>query len=117
MKNVSHGIMELTDTSLIGPALIALNAMIPLMRISTALTCGLFLVATDITRYFTYASWDLKVALGLNIFTLKYPPGHTKCRNGNYGFYINGLNNEEILTNPRANLPKGYDGGVTFDFE
>ncbi|KAB8225112.1 hypothetical protein BDV33DRAFT_198955 [Aspergillus novoparasiticus] len=117
MKNISHGTMELTDTALLPPLFIALNTLLSLMLPTTALTWSLFLTAIDLGCYFSCASWDLQDALGLNIFSIKYPPGHPRSRNGPCGLYFHGLNKEDILRNPRANLPRGYNGDITFDFE
>jgi hypothetical protein len=68
--------MDLKDTALLPPLLLIFNTMFPLILPTTALNWCLFLVAIDLARYFFYASWDLQYALGLNIFSLLYPPGH-----------------------------------------
>lgn len=53
----------------------------------------------DLARYFTYISWDMREVLDVWIFSLKYPPGHPKFqKNENKGIYINGLNNNEVLS-------------------
>ncbi|XP_054713177.1 cholinephosphotransferase 1-like [Uloborus diversus] len=101
ITNVTSADMDLWDSSLIAPLLLCLNTYLPLsymLPISTALLCGLVYNLMDVARYFTYVSWDLRDALDIWIFTLKYLPGHPKCRNGNNGVYINGLNNNEVLS-------------------
>ncbi|XP_022235329.1 uncharacterized protein LOC106475534 isoform X2 [Limulus polyphemus] len=94
--NVSKSDMDFWDSSLVGPILLCLNIFLRFVEPHTALLCALVYNAIDFVRYFTYASWDLRDALDVWIFNLKYPPGHPLCRNGNLGFYVNGLNNEEL---------------------
>jgi hypothetical protein len=60
----------------------------------------------DLARYFTYASWDLRVALDVSIFTLKYPVGHPKNRRDAGGVYANGLNNETLVKKWNQEHPK-----------
>lgn len=99
MMNISRGNMFAFDTSLVVPLLLALNSVMPRPLITeyTGLLCGLVYAIMDALRYFTYSSWDLRVALDANIFSIKYPAGHAKNRAGDNGFYINGLNNEKVL--------------------
>ncbi|XP_076325949.1 cholinephosphotransferase 1-like isoform X2 [Tachypleus tridentatus] len=94
--NVSKSDMDLWDSSLVGPILLSLNTFVCFLEPHTALLCTLVYNAIDFVKYFTYASWDLREALDVWIFSLKYPPGHPLCRNGNLGFYVNGLNNHEL---------------------
>lgn len=75
------------------------------------------LKTVDLTRYAIYDSWDFQDVLGLNIFSIEYPPGHPLCRHGPCGLYFHRLNNKYILRDSRANLSAGYDGGITFDVE
>lgn len=96
MTNVSRGDMDRWDGCLVAPLLLCANAFLWLLPDHTALLCTLVYSVMDFARYFTYASWDLRDALDLWIFSLKYPPGHPHCRNGNLGYYVNGLNNAEI---------------------
>jgi hypothetical protein len=99
MMNISRGNMYAFDTSLVVPLLLALNSVMPrpLISADTALLCGLVYTMMDALRFFTYSSWDLRVALDANIFSIKYPAGHPKNRAGDNGFYINGLNNAKVL--------------------
>lgn len=80
MVNISRGDMEVLDSSLVVPILLAANSMFHLLNPYTALLCGLVYSIMDSLRYFTYSSWDLRVALDANIFTIKYPVGHPKNR-------------------------------------
>lgn len=99
MMNISHGDMAAIDSSLVVPMALAFNGVLnsSLINQDTALLCGLVYSMMDAARYFTYSSWDLRVALDANIFSIKYEPGHPKNRAGDNGFYINGLNNEKVL--------------------
>ncbi|KAG8187356.1 hypothetical protein JTE90_016906 [Oedothorax gibbosus] len=108
IANVTYADMDIWDTSLVAPFLLFLNSYLPPLYIlpsSTALLCGLVYNLMDVARYFTYISWDMREALDVYIFTLKYPPGHPKFGRGNQGVYINGLNNTEVL----ASVPKCLD--------
>lgn len=59
----------------------------------------------DLARYFTYISWDMRDALDVWIFSLKYLPGHPKFhKNANHGVYINGLNNNEVLSSASKHI-------------
>lgn len=61
----------------------------------------------DLARYFTYISWDMREALDVWIFSIKYPPGHPKFhKNKNQGIYVNGLNNNEVLSSTSKPLDK-----------
>lgn len=102
MMNCCHGDMEIWDTSLIAPLLLATNSRhLTLLHPKTALLCALVYSVMDFARYFTYASWDLRVALNVWIFSIKYPPGHPKNRRECAGYYVNGLNNEMVLKNSK----------------
>lgn len=61
----------------------------------------------DFARYFTYASWDLRDALDLWIFSLKYPEGDPRRKGGQNGLYLNGLNNKELLRKVRQGALDG----------
>lgn len=111
MVNISKGYMDPIDTSLAVPLLIAVNSVFPLVCSYTALLCGLVYAMMDSLRFFTYCSWDLKVALDANIFTIKYPLGHPKNRAGDNGFYINGLNTEKVVNEwAKFKQAKGQSG-------
>lgn len=97
MMNISHGEMDFADSSLVVPFLLAANSMFPLLKPETALLCGLIYNIMDSLRFFTYSSWDLREALDVNIFTIKYPVGHPKNRCGDNGFYLNGLNTPKVI--------------------
>ncbi len=98
MMNCCNGEVEIWDTSLIAPLLLTTNSRyLSLLHPKTALLCAFVYSLMDILRYFTYASWDLRVALDLWIFSIKYPVGHPKNRKDCGGSYINGLNNDKIL--------------------
>ncbi|KAJ5852784.1 uncharacterized protein N7529_012169 [Penicillium soppii] len=109
--------MEMTDTVLIPPLFVAFNTIFSFVQPTTALNWSLFFTIVDIVRYGTYASWDFQDALNLYIFSIKYAPGHLKCRNGPCGLYFHALNKEDVLRYARANLPAGYDGIITIDLE
>ena len=98
MVNISKGYMDSIDSSLAVPLLIAVNSVFPLVCSYTALLCGLVYAIMDALRFFTYCSWDLRAALDVNIFSIKYPVGHPKSRAGDNGFYINGLNTEKVVS-------------------
>lgn len=95
--NISHGDMNFADSSLVVPFMLAANILFPLLKPETALMCGLIYSIMDSLRFFTYSSWDLRQALDVNIFTIKYPVGHPKNRNGDNGFYLNGLNTDKVI--------------------
>ena len=97
MANISKGEMEMLDSSMAVPFLLAVNSVFPLISSYTALLCALVYCVMDALRFFTYSSWDLRTALDVNTFSIKYPLGHEKNRGGDNGFYINGLNNEKVL--------------------
>jgi hypothetical protein len=97
MVNISKGDMDIVDSSLAVPLLLAINSVFPLVSPYTSLLCGLVYAIMDALRLFTYASWDLRVALDCNIFSIKYPVGHPKSRAGDNGFYINGLNTGKVV--------------------
>lgn len=95
--NVSRGEFEKFNTSLIAPSLLTINCLIShfygdfFMNGYTALLCSLIWTIMDCARYFTYAFWDLRLALNANVFSVKYPVGHPKNRaGGGFGFYFNG---------------------------
>lgn len=102
IANVTHADMDIWDGCLVSSMLLCMNAYLPnscMLPPSTALLCGLVYNLMDLARYFTYISWDMRDALDVWIFSLKYQPGHPKFRkNGNHGVYINGLNNNEVLS-------------------
>lgn len=98
--------LELLDLTLLAPILLSLNDICCnyffkssqyLISNDKALLCVLFWDAIELMRYFTFVSWDIRVALDCFIFNIKYKPGHPKSRLQTGGFYINGLNNQEIL--------------------
>lgn len=99
MMNCCHGDMELWDSSLIAPFLLALNLLASyyVLHPKTALLCALCYSVMDFAHYFTYASWDLRVALDVNIFSIKYPPGDSRNRRECLGYYTNGINNDTVL--------------------
>lgn len=97
MMNISHGDMDFADSSLVVPFMLAANILFPLLNPETALICGLIYSMMDSLRFFTYSSWDLRQALDVNIFTIKYPVGHPKNRSGDNGFYLNGLNTDKVI--------------------
>ena len=80
MVNISKGEMEPLDSSLVVPVLLVANSCFSLLHPYTALLCGLVYSIMDALRYFTYSSWDLRLALDVNIFSIKYPVGHAKNR-------------------------------------
>ncbi|XP_037277095.2 choline/ethanolaminephosphotransferase 1-like [Rhipicephalus microplus] len=113
LTTVSYGELDLWDSSLVAPLFLCLNALLsttPLsLPISSALMCAMVYSVMDFARYFTYASWDMRDALDVWIFSLKYPVGDPRCRNGNNGVYLTGLNNEELL---KKTLPEASAAGV-----
>jgi hypothetical protein len=92
--------MPILDTSLVVPALCALSTALlnPKGAISPQTVLGLALVLSimDFWRYFILCSWDMREALDVYIFSLKYPKSHPKNRAGVNGFYVHGLNNSEV---------------------
>jgi hypothetical protein len=99
MMNVSHGVMPELDTTIIGLLFLTLNNIFPVFDLEITLIITLFFSIIDYSLYFIFASLDMKKALDLNIFSLKYPVGHNKCRNKNYGFNVNGTENEKAFKN------------------
>lgn len=101
LTTVSFGELDLWDSSLVAPLFLCLNSLLsstPLsLPVSSALMCSMVYSMMDFARYFTYASWDVREALDVWIFSLKYPVGDPRCRNGQNGVYLTGLNNDEIL--------------------
>lgn len=98
MANVSKGDMELLDGCMAVPLLLFLNESVcPLVSSYTALLCALVYCVMDVIRFFTYASWDLRHAHDVHIFSIKYPVGHEKNKRGDAGFYFNGLNGDKVL--------------------
>lgn len=93
--------MEITDPSLVAPILLVLNNFIttntPVISADQALLCALICNTIELIRYYTCVSWDLRVALEVYIFSIRYPPEHPKSRRHCTGFYINGLNNKDLL--------------------
>ncbi|KAH8026145.1 hypothetical protein HPB51_016456 [Rhipicephalus microplus] len=117
LTTVSYGELDLWDSSLVAPLFLCLNALLnatPLsLPISSALMCAMVYSVMDFTRYFTYASWDMRDALDVWIFSLKYPVGDPRCRNGNNGVYLTGLNNEELLEKTRTEASATGVGAVS----
>jgi len=98
MMNCCNGTMDYWDSSLTTPLLLATNTrFVALLHPKTALLCAFVYSLMDVSRYFTYASWDLKLALDVNVFSVKYPVGHPNNRRDSGGYYVNGVNNDEIL--------------------
>lgn len=101
MTSVSYGDADLWDSSLVAPLFLCLNMWLSSIPVSlptqSALLCSMVYSIMDFARYFTYATWDLRDALDLWIFALKYPEGDPRRRAGQYGIYVNGLNNEDEL--------------------
>lgn len=98
--NVAKGELPICDTSMIGPLIIALNTYYSeVIDTNYCLIVAFIFSLVDHIRFFTMASLDMKRALQVDIFSLKYPPGHPKCRNKNYGFNMNGTENEKALKN------------------
>nr|XP_046913672.1 cholinephosphotransferase 1-like [Dermatophagoides farinae] len=106
--------IELLDLTLVAPILLALNHFFfvsnnnsnhydhyrfVLVSPDQALLCAFIWNTIELIRYFTFVSWDICIALDVNIFSIKYPPGHPKSRLQTGGFYVNGLNNDELLKN------------------
>ncbi|KAH9417603.1 hypothetical protein DERP_010417 [Dermatophagoides pteronyssinus] len=102
--------IELFDLTLVAPILLALNHFFfvsnnsnhyrfVLVSPDQALLCAFIWNTIELIRYFTFVSWDICIALDVNIFSIKYPPGHPKSRLQTGGFYVNGLNNDELLKN------------------
>lgn len=102
IANVTQADMDIWDGCIFASLLLCMNNYLPescMIPPSTALLCGLVYNLMDVARYFTYISWDMREALDVWIFGLKYPPGHPKFhKNENQGVYINGLNNNEVLS-------------------
>ena len=97
MMNCCNGEVDYWDSSLTTPLLLATNSrFVALLHPKTALLCAFVYSLMDMSRYFTYASWDLRVALDLNIFSIKYPVGHPNNKRDSKGYYVNGLNNEMV---------------------
>ena len=96
MANISKSVMEPLDSSMIIPGLLIINLIFPRVSSYTSLSCALVYCLMDAIRFFTYSSWDLKVAYGVDIFSIRHPVGHPFNRNGQEGFYINGLNNDQV---------------------
>uniref|UniRef100_A0A1E1X7Y2 Putative sn-12-diacylglycerol ethanolamine-and cholinephosphotransferase n=1 Tax=Amblyomma aureolatum TaxID=187763 RepID=A0A1E1X7Y2_9ACAR len=105
MTTVTYGELDLWDSSLVAPLFLCLNALLsatPLsLPISSALMCSMVYSMMDFARYFTYASWDMRDALDIWIFSLKYPVGDPRRRSGQDGVYLTGLNNEELIKKAR----------------
>ena len=98
MMNCCNGDVDYWDSSLTTPLLLATNTrFIALLHPKTALLCAFVYSLMDLSRYFTYCSWDLRVALDLWIFSIKYPVGHPKNKRSLLGYYVNGLNNDSVL--------------------
>uniref|UniRef100_A0A1E1XMC4 Putative sn-12-diacylglycerol ethanolamine-and cholinephosphotransferase n=1 Tax=Amblyomma sculptum TaxID=1581419 RepID=A0A1E1XMC4_AMBSC len=106
MTTASYGELDLWDSSLVAPLFLCLNALLsatPLsLPISSALMCSMVYSMMDFARYFTYASWDMRDALDVWIFSLKYPAGDPRRRSGQDGVYLTGLNNEELIKKARS---------------
>ena len=97
--NVSHENMPKLDTCIIGPIFVGVNSYLNLVTLNASMVMALILIVLDLCSYFVLVSIDMKNALDVNIFTLKYPIGHKKCRNKNYGFNMNGTENCRALKN------------------
>lgn len=86
------------EPSLAVVGLFVLNAFVsPIIAPQKALLAALICNSIELIRYFTCVSWDLRVGLEVDIFSIRYPPGHEKNRRQCGGYYINGLNNREVL--------------------
>ncbi|XP_054153305.1 cholinephosphotransferase 1-like [Oppia nitens] len=99
MMNVTHGVMPKVDSSVIAPIIVIINAYSQLVSYNFILWTALVYELLDYSLYFVMSSLDMKTALDVNIFSLKYPPSHPKCRNKNYGFNLNGTENQTALKN------------------
>ena len=97
--NVTHENMPKLDTSIIGPIFVTINSYINLITLNASMIMALVFALLDHCCYFVFTSLDMKTALDLNIFSLKYAIGHKKCRNKNYGFNLNGTENGRALSN------------------
>ena len=98
MMNCCKGDADYWDSCLTTPLLLATNTrFIALLHPKTALLCAFLYSLMDLSKYFTYCSWDLRFALDLNIFSIKYPVGHPNNKREAKGYYINGLNNDIVL--------------------
>ncbi|XP_064482379.1 cholinephosphotransferase 1-like isoform X2 [Ornithodoros turicata] len=102
MTSVSYGDMDKWDSSLVAPLFLCLNLLLMSLPIQSALLCSMVYSIMDFARYFTYASWDLRDALDLWIFSIKYPKGDSRRRAGLNGIYLNGLNNKFLLKNAKT---------------
>lgn len=69
----------------------------PLVSHDKALLGAFVWNIVELISYFIFVSWDIRFALDVNIFSIKYPPEHPKSRLQTGGYYINGLNNDEII--------------------
>ncbi|KAI2806737.1 hypothetical protein BLOT_008695 [Blomia tropicalis] len=93
--------LELADPALVAPILMTLTHLAmgePMIAPNKALLCALICNTIELIRYFTSVSWDLRLALDVDIFAVRYPPEHEKSRRHCGGFYITGLNNQEVLS-------------------
>ena len=97
--NVTHENMPKLDSSIIGASFMILNSYLNLITTNASMIFVLIMAFLDHFCYFVANSIDMKRALDLYIFSLKYPVGHKKCRNKNYGFNLNGTENARALQN------------------
>lgn len=108
---VCNGEVDLWDSSLVAPLFLCLHLLLSTtpksLPVSSALMCSMVYSVMDFARFFTYASWDIRDALDVWIFSIKYPAGDPRCKNGNNGLYLNGLNNDELLKKARLDALKG----------
>ena len=87
------------DSSLLGPSILVLNCITKIITPQASLMFSLIVCLADYLLFFIMSSLDMKHALDVNIFTLKWSRGHPKCRNKNFGFNMNGTENENAIRN------------------
>ncbi|EEC19620.1 ethanolaminephosphotransferase, putative [Ixodes scapularis] len=111
LTTVSFGEVDLWDSSLVAPLFLCLHLLLSAtsmsLPVSSALMGSMVYSVMDFARFFTYASWDIRDALDVWIFSVKYPVGDPRCKNGNNGLYLNGLNNDELLKKARLDALNG----------
>uniref|UniRef100_A0A090XCN7 Putative conserved plasma membrane protein n=1 Tax=Ixodes ricinus TaxID=34613 RepID=A0A090XCN7_IXORI len=94
LTTVSFGEVDLWDSSLVAPLFLCLHLLLSAtsmsLPVSSALMGSIVYSVMDFARFFTYASWDIRDALDVWIFSVKYPVGDPRCKNGNNGLYLNG---------------------------
>ena len=89
------------DSSLLGPSILVLNCITKIITPQASLMFSLIVCLADYSLFFIMSSLDMKHALDVDIFTLKWSRGHPKCRNKNFGFNMNGTENENAIRNMR----------------